>query len=314
MSKVKSTKNEPSSPINDHSNKIETEEDAGQPNPSEQDPNTASRLHSAPTDWDAAFDPASNAWYYYNLVTGERSWDPPPGWVPNSEGVADALPSEDAPQLSRKYYYKDVNGETQGPFSIEQLNSFRGYLPVDLVLWWGDGKPSEQSKTTLARVLGDTNLVNPFKSSSADCGTSTKVDGHQDTERIAKYENEHHLSFASLAEAAFAGLPSSHTVFTNNDDQVQGNQSDEYAAIALRASGLGRVRTVTGEAGEGADGGLYSDMGSWVDPSTVQKQLSIAKEARQKRSRGLGRNEVQAIKQRKREMKEKKLKSWLLSD
>lgn len=328
MSAAKSIANGPSGPVNDTSSKLEVsraihseqvspgqvglEPNHATTSNSNADTNAANadacvNAHDAANDWDAAFDPVSNAWYYFNLITGERSWDPPPGWVPNTE-------DGDVPQSLNMYYYKDANGITQGPFSIGQLESWRGYLPMDLVVWWEGNGEAEQVEATLKDVLRD----NGMPEHTVHTRQSTEREDGGDGE--PGEPGEPGLSYATLAEAALAGLRSGEASYRHQDDNepycMDNNSRNDYAAVALRASGLGRVRAVAHET-EGKDGveeALYGDMGSWVDPKMLQKQLAIAKEARQKRSRGLGRDEVRAIKQRRQEMKEKKLRSWLLSE
>jgi hypothetical protein len=328
MSAAKSIGNGPSAPVNDTSIndlKAPMTIDSRQVSPgqvglkpnhftasnSNADANAGANANNhAVNDWDAAYDPVSNAWYYFNLVTGERSWDPPPGWVPNVEDG-----DGDVPLKSLKmYYYKDVSGITQGPFSIGELESWRGYLPMDLVVWWEGGGEAQQVKATLKDVLGDSRMPDDTVYALQSTEKEDEGDGEP---------GEPGLSFATLAEAALAGLKNGEASHRHHDDSQpccipnnNDNNNIDYAAVALRASGLGRVRAMAHEA-EGKGGGdeaLYGDMGSWVDPRMLQKQLAIAKEARQKRSRGLGRDEVRAIKQRRKEMKEKQLRSWLLSE
>lgn len=115
--------------------------------------NSASHANASPDRWDAAYDHTTQAWYYYNLVTGERSWDPPSGWVPtgDAEGAAAELqaggssnPANDysynvplaGPSGGPGYYYTDAHGINQGPFTKEQLVAWRGSLPMDLQVWY----------------------------------------------------------------------------------------------------------------------------------------------------------------------------------
>jgi hypothetical protein len=97
--------------------------------------------------WQAAFDSSSNAWYYYNIYTGKTSWDPPPGWVPNTDepslspaAAASGNPATTNPADNRGagYYYVDAHGITQGPYSKDMLIAWRAALPMDLQVWYED--------------------------------------------------------------------------------------------------------------------------------------------------------------------------------
>lgn len=91
--------------------------------------------------WAAAWDPASQKWYYYNSLTGAIQWDPPPSWVPNGEADAAAEPPAPA-WRGPGYYYTDAHGVDQGPFSKEQLVGWRGALPMDLPVWREESDPA----------------------------------------------------------------------------------------------------------------------------------------------------------------------------
>jgi hypothetical protein len=144
-----------------------------------EDPATTSSLPQQTGDWHAAYDHISQRWYYYNLMTGERGWDPPPDWVSNH--AEEAAPSAAPPASNTKfdktkpgYYYRDAYGIDQGPFSIQQLLAWRGALPMDLPVWEIDQKKSEEKEENeddssngealknlipLAEVLGDADLL-----------------------------------------------------------------------------------------------------------------------------------------------------------
>jgi hypothetical protein len=80
-------------------------------------------------------------WYYYN-AQGDRSWDPPPGWVAATDDGHDGATRPAAAAAPPGYYYVDAYGTTQGPFSREQLEAWRGALPMDLPVWLQPAPPS----------------------------------------------------------------------------------------------------------------------------------------------------------------------------
>ena len=81
--------------------------------------------------------------------------------------------------------------------------------------------------------------------------------------------------------------------------------SGDYTSTVLHSAGRGRI-----QAADVGGGSLYAEMGSWVDPGTIEAQLQAAA---QRRKRALTPAEVREVRQRKQESKEKKQRSWLLS-
>lgn len=314
--------------------------------------------------WNAAYDPATRAWYYYNLATGERTWEPPPDWVPNEEAIAHGSvqhhpqaeettgcaskprESHGVPTEPLGYSYIDAHGISQGPFSKEQLLAWREVLPMDLLVWGVNkcspeqmryldmphtsvvqhsehGEPSvseippEDSTTRtptipLAEVLGDGALLTRWREEHPEEARFTCA-----APPAGLYERgaEEPDTFTTLAQAALAGLPpTDDAVKMAQTAAVMGqslkeavewsrNQS-EYTATALHTAGRGRVQAV-GEVRES----IYSEMGSWMDPRSVEEQMRKAKE---RGKRALTQAEVRAVRQRKLELKQKKTRAWLM--
>jgi hypothetical protein len=315
---------------------------------------------TAATAWNAAFDQASQKWYYYNLETEERSWDPPSGWISDTAEAKQALEG---------YYYKDAHGIEQGPFSIHQLQAWRGALPMDLPVWkidtendqkeketntepntdkesgerQGDGDNNKQLKRSqlLAQILGDAELLAQWRTAHPEitetiCAAPSAIAFERElqqqiqqlkSELNAKLDRNNNdesednkLDFAaSLAEAVIAGLPeddeavqlarAAASAGQSLQQMVEKNRKQKaevegYEVTAMHTSGRGRIQALNG--GETAES-LYGDMGSWIDPKSMEEQMKKAGGKKRK----LTAEEVEAVKHRKKEIKGKKQRAWL---
>jgi len=190
--------------------------------------------------WNAAYDCTSQKWYYYNLVTHERRWEPPPDWIPNDGETAPVSGNH----LENKdgYFYTDMHGIDQGPFSVQQLYTWRGALPMDLPVWKmneeenkekiiNDSRVAAASTTTakqhftLAEVLGDDTLLTQWREIHPEivettCAAPFATDFERDQQNQQQErqqnaaastktnDNNKRIDFStSLAEAVIAGLP-----------------------------------------------------------------------------------------------------------
>ncbi len=143
-------------------------------------------------------------------LQGVSQWHPPAGWAAAAPGSAPAPTAgeagaaqpptvqqqqqqQQAPPASTAYtpgyYYRDVGGQMQGPFTLEQLRGWRGSLPMDLPVLQltepqpadqqaasgdaapGQGESQEQEQQSgsrwvqleLARLLGDDELLGRWR-------------------------------------------------------------------------------------------------------------------------------------------------------
>ena len=96
-----------------------------------------------------------------------------------------------------------------------------------------------------------------------------------------------------------------HMVGKSLQEVVKWNHnSGNYTATVLHSAGRGRVVTA-----DGPRESLYSEMGAWVDPQTVETQMQRAKE---RGKRALSAEELKAVKAHKAARKEKKARAWLM--
>ena len=79
----------------------------------------------------------------------------------------------------------------------------------------------------------------------------------------------------------------------------------DYTVTALHTAGRGRIQA---QGGGVAAESLYAEYGRWVDPRSIEDQMQRSKE-REKRK--LTPSEVRAVRERKRDRKEKKQRAWL---
>jgi hypothetical protein len=125
--------------------------------------------------WQVAFDHNSQRPYFYNTATGVSRWDPPEDYAgPHSQAQAQSAAAVAAvaagtsatpeawQQFSSRgrlpgHYYRDAHGMVQGPYTLDQLQLWRGVLPMDLKLWRvtpssaaaaGDGAPAAEPAAT----------------------------------------------------------------------------------------------------------------------------------------------------------------------
>ena len=64
------------------------------------------------------------------------------------------------------WYYQDVQGYTQGPFTKQQLEVWRQHLPMDLLVWFIDQNNGSSHGMDLAKVLGDGRLLHSWRMST----------------------------------------------------------------------------------------------------------------------------------------------------
>ncbi|KAL4546663.1 hypothetical protein Ndes2526B_g01870 [Nannochloris sp. 'desiccata'] len=201
-------------------------------------------LPQQPGEWDAAYDHASQKWYYYNVRTRERRWEPPPDWISNDGEAVPPTALFSSSNLENKhgYYYRDMHGIDQGPFSVQQLCMWRGALPMDLPVWnvneeenkektlndngVAAASPSATQFFTLAEVLGDAPLLAQWRvmhpeivetTCAAPPATVFEIDQQKQQQQHEQHttaaspktddDNKRIEYHTSLAEAVIAGLP-----------------------------------------------------------------------------------------------------------
>ena len=81
--------------------------------------------------------------------SGAFYWQPGPYYAP--------------PVYASGWYYQDVQGHTQGPFTKQQLQIWRQHLPMDLMVWFIDQNGGSSHSLELAKVLGDGRLLESWR-------------------------------------------------------------------------------------------------------------------------------------------------------
>lgn len=69
------------------------------------------------------------------------------------------------PVYASGWYYQDIQGQTQGPFTKQQLQLWRQHLPMDLRVWFIDHNGGSSHSLELAKVLGDGRLLESWRKS-----------------------------------------------------------------------------------------------------------------------------------------------------
>mmetsp|Transcript_8756 Transcript_8756/g.32303 ORF Transcript_8756/g.32303 Transcript_8756/m.32303 type:complete len:472 (+) Transcript_8756:105-1520(+) len=157
----------PSVPQLDFGSRADLEEDAQVRNAQEED----AMLQTAKL-WERAYDPSSKQWYFVQTQTRETSWTPPDGvpldLIPISSlsklpgdpesataGEGDRSAVGNQPQYTEnpEWYYEDLQGVTQGPFSQVNLVAWlaAGLLDSSLMLW----RTPAGSSSTDSMLLGE---------------------------------------------------------------------------------------------------------------------------------------------------------------
>ena len=112
-------------------------------------------------DWRRVLDGASGRCYYHNTSTQVVTWELPAGWGRETQP---AHTTSAAPGASGGWFYSDLQGSTQGPFSTEQLAGWRGVLPLELRVWHQAADAAATAAVPLAQVTGDVQLLTLLRS------------------------------------------------------------------------------------------------------------------------------------------------------
>ncbi|PRW59368.1 rho GTPase-activating 27 isoform X6 [Chlorella sorokiniana] len=306
--------------------------------------------------WEEAVDLNSGHRYWFNRATGVSQWHPPAGWAAAAPGSAPTPAAGEAgaaqppttqqqqpqqppasPAYTPGYYYRDVAGQVQGPFTLEQLRGWRGSLPMDLpVLQLTEPQPEKQAASgaasppagqaggqgeerqassrwvqlELARLLGDNELLERWRLEHPEQAVWPGSAPPAEWYELERQRGTAH----SLADAVLCGLPVyDETVAVARvaaasgkslQEVLEWNRQVDYTATAYRVAARGRIQA------PGGPESLYSDLASYANPWEVEQQLAAVAE---RRKRGLSGAELRAVRERKKELKRQKQVAWLLS-
>ena len=201
--------------------------------------------------WEAAVDLNSNQTYWFNRATGVSQWHPPPGWAPGDGNPAPQQqqppqqpqrPSLEQPGL----YYRDAVGQLQGPFAVEDLQQWRGMLPMNLPileLTAGESGGGEAAggwvpPRDLATLLGDEELLDWWKMDNPEAAAWPGSAPPAPAVAAERQQGSAH----SLAQAVLSGLPA----------------DDETVAVARLAAASGKSIQEVAEWGRRRGGEDYS--------------------------------------------------------
>ena len=228
-------------------------------------------------DWQRVLDPANGKPYFYNRLTAETTWTQPLGW--GTQAPASAMPAG--------FYYRDLSGVVQGPFSLEQLAAWRSALPLELQVWWSGaaGAAAGVETVPLAQVLGDSALLArlrsgelqlPANATAAQVEAAEAAEQQREAEMAAWFEQQQSIqdaaasaeaadgdeaggcSFSELAAAALAGLPAEERVRLMSGaapDAVPRSSApvrDEYDSVPVLNKMTGRLTSSSELHGEQA--------------------------------------------------------------
>jgi WW domain len=157
--------------------------------------------------WRRLLDATSGRAYYHDATTNVVCWERPAGW-------GTAVPRGG-------WWYTDLQGVKQGPFSQLQLSAWRGVLSMNLSVWWQEDAATsdmETAKLPLAHVTGDLQLLQLVRSgqlslpaNATACQAEAMLaaaEASQDEAGSAAVAAPAASSFADeLAQAALEGLP-----------------------------------------------------------------------------------------------------------
>ena len=234
------------------------------------------------------------------------------------------------------WYYEgdDDNGNDVGGDDVD--GATKGVAPKK--------ERKEKHLTLLADVLGDAQLLAEWRAQNpryakvtcaappapaaseklAVTTTTTATTKVEEDPLVANNNKDNKTaiesSYASLAEAALAGLPDHdeakqvaqlaaasgqdvHAVMSRHRQALA--EQESYTATVLHASGIGKIVS------DAHVHTTYAEFGKWMDPRTMEEQMKRAGEGG-KGKRRLTAKEVKAVKERKKARKEEKQRAWLL--
>ena len=153
--------------------------------------------------WREAVDPHTNRLYYYCQARGLTQWEKPSGDVRvvaaeedgkgedrGGAAVGRAMPASGVPraQGSRTWRYRDLGGQTQGPFDLHTIVSWITAMPMDVRVWCEDeGKDGRaDAEAELRKWRGDPDLAAPF----GEGGSITFADLAGRTDLLTRWREE----------------------------------------------------------------------------------------------------------------------------
>ena len=275
-----------------------------------------------PGAWEEAFDETHQRAYWYNRKTGTSTWEQPP--------VGDIFTNNEGKSAAFGYYYRDAYGTPSGPFTLDTLRIWRDALPMDLQVWHHAAESvsleesEKKTKVCLADVLGDMVLLDKWRRENDDSWSKDNSTRACCAPSAAEYERERGAerkavgqsksALTEYAQAVLAGLPADDEDVSLAKIAAQSGQSlseiasmtreeVDYSITVHHSKGQGKIQALT------KDESVYKEFDRWLDPKQVEMQLSKASQQRKKK-RGVSREDLERIKERKLEVKKKK-NSWL---
>ena len=227
----------------------------------------------------------------------------------------------------KSWHYEDDYGNWQGPFTAAQLMMWRSMLPMELrLVESGDSR----SETTLAEVLGDTPLfaqcaalgvVLPPRSTAAHAQEALRAArslGYSEHAPMRPPETEE-APQNDWARAVMAGLPPERAIMSGADPAEVARKVLEKRAADLEASyGSAAVynkflHRITDASTIARPTSVYGSIGldNYVDTNTLDAALH---EMKNRKAVKLTRKQIEALKERKRKLKDKFNNEWLRKD
>jgi len=227
----------------------------------------------------------------------------------------------------KSWHYEDDYGNWQGPFTAAQLMMWRSMLPMELRLMEsGDSK----AETTLAEVLGDTPLlaqcaalgvVLPPRSTAAHAQEALRVArslGYSADAPMRPPESEEEPQ-NDWAKAVMAGLPPERAIMSGADPAEVARKVLEKRAADLEASYSSAavynkfLHRITDASTIAKPTSVYGSIGldNYVDTNTLDAALH---EMKNRKAVKLTRKQIEALKERKRKLKDKFNNEWLRKD
>lgn len=265
------------------------------------------------SDWQAIWDDNVQAYYYWNTVTNETTWEIPSS-ISYTEGSYYQCPTNDstisadqaatATEEYYRYYYAQYGYYPEGYYYGYDTASTDVTAPAE---------PPNPLESILDKI--DTEVKSKLDGTSSSLPSSSSISQHNENNEQSQ-EQEQQESSTSDTSAYYQYSQGTEDSDYNSFLAQHGNEGADYTISARFNSRTGKFQrdpTLTPEKFS-SDAKAIRQMSYFFDYESFAEQRSKRnKESSESKSnKKLNRKDIELFKQKKKERKEMKKKAWLM--